>query len=266
MRAWIGYVLIGLAAVGLLIGVRHDTVSDREAARKHYIESAHADALGAAGDVEDKLRAIYENLRTLTFLPSVREIDRHGTNLSEEARATIQQIYNNLASNVAVSEVYIVPASLDPERIDPVTGKPEEPILMFDELIVNAGSRVPVSELRQSRPAEFASAPEVEIFEYRQLKQQLEWLKQNYPTFAKIESLQECLHEGAWQPIDMWPESSQKLLHERKRVDSRGRVYAMMGPQKIVPVVCGGLGNLHATLLTSWGESEMQSMAVRRPK
>jgi len=174
MRAWIGYVLIGLAAVGLLIGVRHDTVSDREAARKHYIESAHADALGAAGDVEDKLRAIYENLRTLTFLPSVREIDRHGTNLSEEARATIQQIYNNLASNVAVSEVYIVPASLDPERIDPVTGKPEEPILMFDELIVNAGSRVPVSELRQSRPAEFASAPEVEIFEYRQLKQQLD--------------------------------------------------------------------------------------------
>jgi hypothetical protein len=91
------------------------------------------------------------------------------------------------------------------------------------------------------------------------------WAERFAKTFPKIESLQECLHEGAWQPIDMWPEAAQAVLRERKRVDSRGRVYAMMGPHKIVPVVCGGLGNLHATLLTSWGESEMQSMAVRRP-
>jgi len=90
------------------------------------------------------------------------------------------------------------------------------------------------------------------------------WAERFAGTFPKIEDLQQCLHDAAWQPIDMWPAAQQALLRERNRVDSRGRVYCAMGPEKMVPVVCGGLGNLHATLLTSWGESVMQSVAVQR--
>ncbi|TGS58544.1 GGDEF-domain containing protein, partial [Mesorhizobium sp. M3A.F.Ca.ET.201.01.1.1] len=138
-----------------------------------------------AKTVEDALRAIYENVRTLTYLPSVQNLDRHGTNLGEEGRATIQQIYNNLANNVSISEVYFLPLDFDPDRFDPVTGKLEEPILQFDQLIVNARARAEAADAKKpgklddqslTRPAE-----EVETYEYHELARQLAWLKANYP-------------------------------------------------------------------------------------
>ena len=223
MRASIGYVLIVAAGAGLAMAVNADIRSDLDAARNHYIENAHADAVGAATRVEDKLRSIYENIRTLTFLPSVRNIDRHGTNLSEEGRATIQQVYNNLASNVAVSEVYIVPESLDPDKIDPVTGKPEEPILMFDELIVNAASHRPTSDTRDERLPKYAGAPEVETFEYRQLKQQIAWLRQNFATSAAIDGLQ--------VPVIGGPEvitcDNSKYIYSGRDADRSGIMFSM---------------------------------------
>jgi len=91
------------------------------------------------------------------------------------------------------------------------------------------------------------------------------WAERFGKTFPRIESLQECLHEAAWQPLDAWPEQRRPGLIERNRVDARGRVHVVQRPDQIVPVVCGGLGNLHATLITRWGESEMQSVAVHRP-
>ena len=62
-----------------------------------------------------------------------KPIDRHGKTIDGNARESIIQIYNNLRTNVTVSEVYIVPASLEPEKIDPETGSLETPILMFDD-------------------------------------------------------------------------------------------------------------------------------------
>ena len=48
------------------------------------------------------------------------------------------------------------------------------------------------------------------------------------------------------------------------RVDSRGRVHLVERPDQIVPIVCGGLGSLHAIGLPSFGESTMQSKPVVR--
>jgi hypothetical protein len=90
------------------------------------------------------------------------------------------------------------------------------------------------------------------------------WAERFHGTFPQMVSFQQCLYDAAWQPIDLWPARGREILHQRGRVDSRGRVYAMKGPEKLVPVVCGGLGNLHATLLTSSGRSEMQSVAAVR--
>jgi hypothetical protein len=90
------------------------------------------------------------------------------------------------------------------------------------------------------------------------------WADRFAQTFPKIESLQQCIHEAAWQPIDLWPAQRRPILRERGRVDARGRVYVLPRPEQIVPVVCGGLGNLHCTLLTRWGETEMQSVVVKR--
>ena len=116
-----------IVAVGLMgaAALRIDAGKNFESARARYLENAHAAAEGHAKRAEDTLRSIYENVRTLTFLPSVRKIDRWATNLDEEGQATIQQVYNNLASNVAVSEVYVLPVDFDPDRRDARTGKLE---------------------------------------------------------------------------------------------------------------------------------------------
>jgi hypothetical protein len=90
------------------------------------------------------------------------------------------------------------------------------------------------------------------------------WAERFGATWPKIEDLQQVLYDNCWQPIDFWPSQMRKILHERKRVDSQGRVHAVQGPQKLVPFVAGGLGNLHCSILMSWGESEMQSALVKR--
>src|SRR4051794_4102800 len=109
----IGYAAIIGLGMALAVGVHFEIANDYEAAKQHYVEAAGADAQRVSKSVQDAFRSIYENVRTLTFLPSIRKIDRHGTNLGGDGREAIQQVYNNLASSVSVSEVYIVPADLD---------------------------------------------------------------------------------------------------------------------------------------------------------
>jgi methyl-accepting chemotaxis protein len=146
-------------------------------AKQQYIEEAQQGQVLATRKVEEGLKSIYENLRTLASLPSVRNITRHGENFSEEARVTFQQIYNNLATNVDVSEVYVVPESLDHAKIDPVTVKPEEPIVMFDELITGAG---PIGT-RKSVLSDGPGQLEEEKYEYEQFKIKFAWIRENYP-------------------------------------------------------------------------------------
>lgn len=95
-----------------------------------------------ANELERIFSLSYDTLTTLANLPSVKKIDRHALNLNEDARLTIQQIYNNLAKHVRVSELYIVPSSFNPNRMDPHTKKLEAPIITFDELIVGRTAAV----------------------------------------------------------------------------------------------------------------------------
>jgi methyl-accepting chemotaxis protein/ActR/RegA family two-component response regulator len=180
-QGWRLYGLIILALIALMAAVRAKATADMAEARQRYVAESHADAGAAARTVEDSINQIYQNLRTISFLPSVRKIDRHGTNLDEDGRQSVQAIYNNLASNVSISEVYVVPKDLDPDAIDPVTGKPQVPILMFDQLIT--GPKAKAAEGGEDEEAEKApgEAEEVEIYEYHLLQDQLAWLGQHYP-------------------------------------------------------------------------------------
>ena len=97
-RRIVGSALILLTGTVMLGALHIDAQRDFALAKERYIENSQAAARTTAKTVEDALRAVYENVRTLSYLPSVRNLDRHGTNLGDEGRATIQQIYNNLAS------------------------------------------------------------------------------------------------------------------------------------------------------------------------
>jgi len=90
------------------------------------------------------------------------------------------------------------------------------------------------------------------------------WADRFGAVFPDVTALQSFLHEHAWQPLDLWPEPNRVILRDKGRVGSADRVYLTARPEQIVPVVCGGLGSLHAVALPSFGESQMQGAAARR--
>ncbi|MCZ8096314.1 MAG: EAL domain-containing protein [Burkholderiales bacterium] len=173
-----GFALIVSVALLLAGNVLSETSRRLEIALGTFVQSADEEAQTKLKRIEQLFEHVYEDLRTLASLPSVRAIDRHGVALVGDSRETFQQIYNNLANAVAISEVYLIPADFDPERIDPATGKPEEPIVMFDQLIVDAAERVEVG-LRDTLVDD--AHEEIEIHEYREFAQQAKWMRENYP-------------------------------------------------------------------------------------
>ena len=182
-------VAIGLAVAGL---AEQKFQQEYDASLSGYRAAAAQELQRESIAARNAFQHIYENLRTIAGLPSVRKIDRHGTNIDADARMSIQQIYNNLASSVDVSEVYIVPGDLNPGSIDQTTGKPEEPILMFDELITgreshNDGGAPDVV------PGNLGMTPISldgdEEYEYRQLVDHMRYFKANFPTNQDLTGL-----------------------------------------------------------------------------
>jgi signal transduction histidine kinase/DNA-binding response OmpR family regulator len=160
--------------------------SDLDAAREHFRIQADLDAHDVARETSRTFRKMYEGLRTIARLPGVRRIDRYAEKLDGDARTSIQEIYNNLASDVAMSEVYIVPIDLEPDQIDPRTHEPETPIITFDQLIVGRnGSDAHEDEHDEAHP----EVEEIEIYEYRLMKEQAAILSARYPREEKIEGL-----------------------------------------------------------------------------
>ena len=91
------------------------------------------------------------------------------------------------------------------------------------------------------------------------------WAQRFGRAFPDSGDAEEFLHEHAWQPIELWPERNQAILREQEPRRRRRAACAQRGnPEQFLLVVCGGLGSLHAIALPSWGESQMQSVAVRR--
>ncbi len=89
-----------------------------------------------------------------------------------------------------------------------------------------------------------------------------EWAARFGREFPDVDDLKAYFHEHAWQPIDLWPEPNRIVLEQKNRVDDRGRVHLSDRPDQFVPIVCGGLANLHAVILPSWSDSELQHQAV----
>jgi signal transduction histidine kinase/DNA-binding response OmpR family regulator len=91
-----------------------------------------------AAAVEDKYRLdntvghIYDTLRFIAELPDLARIDRHAKNLDADGRSILALHYRSLVEDVSISEIHIVPIDWDPNRIDPDTGKLQQPILTFN--------------------------------------------------------------------------------------------------------------------------------------
>ncbi len=188
IKSIVGYTSI--AAVGAVIagGVCFKSEKDYATALERYKQTSQSEAEQAAKSLSYSLKQMYQGIRTISLLPSVMTVDRYGKNLDNNAHESIVQIYNNMVSNVAVSEIYIVPVDLQPEKIDPTTGSFEEPILMYDGSVEdpNAPAEEPV---KYTTMEEAIKRPEVEIYEYQLLKEHMDYLKEHYPTKDKVDGL-----------------------------------------------------------------------------
>jgi hypothetical protein len=78
---------------------------------------------------------------------------------------------------------------------------------------------------------------------------------------SRLDDVQGLLWEAAVLPASWWPEKHQKAAHENGRVDDDGLVHLVRQPADLLVMVCGGLGNLHALALHSFGPTR----AVTRP-
>lgn len=130
---------------------------------------------------DEKLKLIYSGLRTIARLPGLKKINRHANNMDPNALGAIQEIYNNLATSVDISEIYIVPRSFKPDDIDPITGHLEEPILSFDEIIVG--------KFKGKHTKSTIKLPEIEIFEYHAMVQQIDRFIKEFPKESNISGL-----------------------------------------------------------------------------
>lgn len=178
---WIGYGVIAALGAALAFVVHFKAENDYAVAVEHYRQGAHQDAAAVAARLEMDFRLVYQGIRTIANLPSVRDIDRHAKNLSIDAYHSINEIYKNMITNVSVSEVYIVPVTLDPEAVDPETKEAEVPIIMFDGSEKFPGETKPEEEAKDPDKPE-----EVEIYEYRLLHEHNNWLKTHFGTSGAV--------------------------------------------------------------------------------
>ena len=214
---WSLSILLTLSAL-LTFLVYEKSREDYQVALKNYREDVSNDAHIAANQTKDALTSIYQDIRTISYLPSVRKINDQGKGLDADARETVQHIYNHMWENAAVSEVYVVQSTLDPDKLDPATGKLQEPMMMFDYNIKGHSSKAKAGLLPD------ADAPEeVEIFEYRQLRDTMAWLKAHYPDRASVESIKLPFVSGA--PLITCDNSIYKQT--RKDYDRTGIIFSV---------------------------------------
>lgn len=184
-KSLLGYTAIIAVGSVLALMVHLKSSKDYDAALERYKHESQIEADLAGKNLSYSLKQMYQGIRTISLLPGVMSIDRYGKSLDANAHESIAQIYNNMVSNIAVSEIYIVPVDIEPEKIDPTTGSFGEPILMYDGKPKDPNEKPE----KFTTIAQAEAKEEVEIYEYRLLKEHMIYLKENYPNKSKVDGL-----------------------------------------------------------------------------
>jgi hypothetical protein len=80
-------------------------------------------------------------------------------------------------------------------------------------------------------------------------------------SFSTLDDVLEELWRNGSLPVDFWPASHRDTLVEKGRVDDAGLVHVVESPAHLLVMVCGGLGNLHALALHSFGPTRAVTRA-----
>ncbi len=172
-----------LGVLGLLaLVIYFKSSADERTILANYRANLEGQAQLDARQIHGVLEQIYQGERVIAGIPAVRAIDRNATNLSAADNGTIQRIYDNLFSSLALSEIYIVPRTLNPDKIDPATHEPEAPDISFDSNVAGGGDH--------TGDPNWHHYPEVETYEYRQMRDDLiPYMAAHYPTAASFSGI-----------------------------------------------------------------------------
>jgi diguanylate cyclase (GGDEF)-like protein len=178
----------GVFFVGLISGSAR---TQTNAVWHSYLANVQTSLSAESRQTDQSLDSIYDSIRTISFLPAVRNMQKGDRQLGVDGAETIQQIYNNLVSNIEVSELYLIPADFDPAKLDPETGLLQRPQMMFDHFITQRSQESgSISErIRQFggyNIPNYDGEPEFELDEYRHMVQQISWFRARYPETNSI--------------------------------------------------------------------------------
>ena len=172
-------VLAVVAAYGLWKHYQSEAQHAREEYRKEILSTAYE---RKTQEIERLFALIYESARTASLLPGVRSVEggnranEHedvvaSKRMSADAGGTIQQLYNNLAVHLDVSEMYHVRNGLDALH-------GQVPFFMYDT--IRLGTQV----VAESAPTRNPDTPEQsEEAEYAYYPNQIAQLRQSRPHF-----------------------------------------------------------------------------------
>jgi signal transduction histidine kinase len=181
--AHIGYLAILLAGLVLCLGVRFEANRQYLVAWQQYLESRQVDSKDYTKRVGSFFSVLNDNLGTLSSLPSVRKINRYGTNLGIDGRETVQKVYDNLAKNIAVTKLYIMPLNFDFENLDSATSRIDLPALELDREL--SGSNSAAIDYTSGAASRSETS---KIAEFKEMQKQIRWLKINYPNIQRVKT------------------------------------------------------------------------------
>lgn len=192
LLARLSYTGLTVTGLTLLVLVQSDYHQAIESCHQSHDTECKGEFVDLTNTIENTFEAVYHDLRMIARLPGVCDLDpavasditfHEGAGLENNTRANIQEVYNSLATSVAVSELYIVPVNLDPDAQPGDPDAAHEPIVTFDHLILNRSADSDSDE-------DHEELEEIEIHEYRLMRKQINWFKQHYPRQDKITALE----------------------------------------------------------------------------
>jgi signal transduction histidine kinase/ActR/RegA family two-component response regulator len=94
-------------------------------------------------DIDTQFDQVYDMLRMLSVLSTVQQHGHDAAGLTLDSQAAGQVIHQNLVNDADVPELDLVPADLDPDRLDAATGKPNGMVCVFDRHATAGTDKLP---------------------------------------------------------------------------------------------------------------------------
>jgi len=176
--AWLVFIVI----ISFWILNVHSTYSNYQVRVEQKLVAYEQDVLYAKRlEIEEVYTSIYEHIRTISLLPSIRRVGGYNRfsadenvvdqgRLSLDTHQTIQQIYRNLNINTELSEIYFILKGFDPDD-------GQVPFFMYDDAILGQNNEI----VNLQQIDEEFHTEEYELDEYHHYQIQLAWYESHYP-------------------------------------------------------------------------------------